>query len=152
MRSYQQGTRGTEVAKLRLKGWPAVAAIVVVAVFLGYRAVSARSALEGQQGERLRQHLQGRYTAAALPSLRSAQGDALPGQVDAVTSFDKIRFTDVGVKGTGKEVVVRVTISVAGKPPPDGKAVRYYRMRHQAIGGWKVVREVGALSWYLNLF
>jgi len=145
-----------KVATLRLKGWPAVGAVVLLGVFFFYRAVSAGSALEGEQGELLRNHLRGEYAGHVLPDVRKAYeaGDdvELETQVDRVTALGEIEFTSVGVKGTGDEVVVKLTIAVGGKPPPDGKSTRYYLLRHRVIGGWRVIREVGAFSYYLKLF
>jgi hypothetical protein len=145
-----------KLGTLRLKGWPAVVAIVLVGIFLLYRATSARSALEGEQGELLRNHLRGEYAGHVLPDVKQAYdaGDTeeLEAQVDRVTSLGDIQFTSVGVKGTGDEVIVKLTISVGGKAPPDGKTTRYYLLRHRTIGGWRVVREVGSWSWYLKLF
>lgn len=141
---------------IRVKGWAAIPVIVLLALFVTYRAVSAQSALMGQQGELLQSHLRGVYSSLALPGLRAALSEDDPEdlgrRVDEVASLDTIKFTSVGVKGTGDEVVVKVTIEVAGQPPPDGKPVRYFLLRHQNIGGWRVVREVGSFSYYLKLF
>lgn len=144
------------VGTLRLRGWPAVAAVVLVGIFVMYRAVSARSALDGEQGELLRNHLRGVYAGHVLPDVEKAyaSGDTagLDEQVKRVTSLGDIKFTSTGIKGTGDEVIAKVTIEVGGKPPPDGKSTRYYLLRHRTIGGWRVVREVGSWSWYLKIF
>lgn len=139
--------------KVQLRGWATIPAIVVVLLFLGYRAMSARSVLDGEQGELLRGHLQGEYTSLELPNVRTAYADGYDDDaVDRILSLDEIEFTEVRVKGASDEVIVQVTIEVAGGPPPDGASTRYYLLRHSTIGGWKVVREVGAMSFYLKLF
>jgi hypothetical protein len=47
---------------------------------------------------------------------------------------------------------VKIEIQVAGKDPPDGKRVRYYKMSHSTVTGWRVRRETTMLSYYLKLF
>jgi hypothetical protein len=54
-------------------------------------------------------------------------------------------------RGTPDDLVVRVKIRVDGGRPPDGREVRYFRMRHSTITGWRMERETGALAYYLNL-
>lgn len=141
--------------KIELKGWAAVPAILLIALFVGYRMVAARSAFDGQQGEQLRAHLQAEYVGPEVRKLlarkdsASTADDAGPALLIAPTD---IQFTSVGIKGSSKEAVAKVTILVAGKTPPDGRGTRYYLMRHRTIGGWHIVREVGALSYYLKLF
>jgi hypothetical protein len=146
---------GQQVLGFKLERWMAIPGIVLVVLFVGYRAVAARSALSGPQGELLRNHLQGEYASLALPGLKAAQASGNDAEVSRLAEqalkTSEIEFTSVGVKGTSDEAVAKVTISVAGEAPPDGKPVRYFLLRHR-FGGWRVEREVGALSYYMKLF
>jgi len=47
---------------------------------------------------------------------------------------------------------VKVEVQVAGKDPPDGRRVRYFRMSHSTVTGWRVRWEASAFSYYLKLF
>ena len=64
----------------------------------------------------------------------------------------RIELPSIQARGRGDDVVVRVEIRVDGKEPPEGESVRYYRMSHSALTGWRVRRETTALSYYLKLF
>ena len=135
--------------KFTIKGWAAVPVLAVLLIVAGFRMVSAESALDGEQGERLKSHLQGEYSSLLLADADGTNLDAA--SIDALLEVDEIEFTDVSVKVRSDEAVVRVTIEVAGDSPPDGRDVRYFRMEHQTLGGWRVVREVGKWSYYLAL-
>lgn len=142
--------------QIRLKGWPAALVAVLAVGFVGYRALSAHSALEGPAKEKIIGHLQGVYTSHELPGLQEAYAsgrtEELQERVDKVLTLDEIELTSLAVKGLGKDIVVKVGITVAGGPPPDGKSTRYYALRHRAVSGWQVTREITAFQYYLKLF
>ena len=52
----------------------------------------------------------------------------------------------------GDDVIVKVEIQVDGGPPPDGGAVRYYRMRYRGLSGWTVARRTSVWSYRLKMF
>jgi len=58
----------------------------------------------------------------------------------------------VEVRGRGDDIVVKVEVQVAGKDPPDGRRVRYFRMSHSSVTGWRMRYETSALSYYLKMF
>ncbi len=66
--------------------------------------------------------------------------------------MDEIRLLSIDGMGPASDMVVRVEVAVGNDAPPDGKAVRYYRMHHSELTGWVLDREATALSYYLNLF
>ena len=152
-RSKRRDTQ--EIMSFEFKRWMAIPGILIVILFLGYRAMSARSALSGSQGELLKNHLQGEYISLALPDLKAAQASGddaeLSRLAETALKTNAIEFTSVGVKGGSEEVVAKVTISVSGMTPPDGKPVRYFLLRHRA-GTWRVEYEVSSFSYYTKLF
>ncbi len=48
--------------------------------------------------------------------------------------------------------MVRAEILVDGGTPPDGRSVRYFRMRHSMVTGWRMRYEAHAVSYYLKFF
>ncbi len=146
---------GQQILSFELKRWMAIPGILIVILFFGYRAMSARSTLSGPQGEMLKNHLQGEYISLALPGLKAAQASGddaeLSRLAEKAVESNAIEFTSVGVKGGSDEVIAKVTISVSGMTPPDGKPVRYFLLRHRA-GTWRVEYEVSSFSYYMTLF
>ncbi len=143
--------------QFQLKGWAAVPFILLVLGFVGYRAVSARSSLDGQAGEQIKLHLRGVYASGNLDELRTAhaegRSEGVQQGIDKILDLNSIELETIGVKGsTEDEIVVKCRVTVAGLAPPDGKPIRYYRLKHQVAFGWKVDREVSAWSYYGKLF
>ncbi len=149
----QQGD--CEVASFQVKGWMVIPVAILLLAFLAYRTTSAKAAFSGPQGTALKNHLQGEYVGHAVPALETALNADDRASVARFAAqalqTTRIEFTDIGVKGTGEELVAKVTIAVDGGTPPDGKAVRYFLLRHR-FDGWYVERETGAFQYYIKLF
>ncbi len=140
--------------KIELKGWSAVLAIVVITVAVVGKSMLERSTLESGAAELIRLQLRGEYSARELAGvdvskLSEAEMEAAAEELLALNS---IALTSVSARGGGDDVIVKVEIQVAGGDPPDGKRVRYFRMSHGAVTGWRVERETTALSYYFKLF
>ena len=93
------------------------------------------------------------------PALKDAQSALAEGHREELSSFAQttltakdIEFSDISTHGYDDEVITRFTIRVRGQTPPDGKSVRYYKLRFQKIGGWRVVHESSAWPYYSKLF
>jgi hypothetical protein len=46
----------------------------------------------------------------------------------------------------------RVEPRADGQVPPDGREVRYFRMSHSTLIGWRVRHETTAFRYYTTLF
>lgn len=140
--------------KIKLKGWSAVAALVVVAAVIGGKLMLERSTLETEAMEKLKFTLQGEYGSQLLHDVEPGQltYEEMEAKATELLALEEIRFTSIKARGRGDDVRVRVEIEVAGKAPPDGERVRYYKMSHSRVTGWRVRREITALSYYLKWF
>lgn len=141
-------SQGRQIQLLELKGWKAIALVLGLAAFAGYRAVAARTTLEEDARERIELHLQARYA-------RDAMAEIDPEAFDGADAREVLRVTKVEVRslkarGWGDEVVVRAEVRVDGGIPPDGEPITYWRMTHGSVTGWTVDREVGPFSWWLG--
>ncbi|MDH3290514.1 MAG: hypothetical protein OEO20_08245 [Gemmatimonadota bacterium] len=141
---------------IRLTGWKALAALVVLAGFVGYRYSAMRATLATEAADELRMWLAAEYQAAGLPELERAlaAGDRAAAERSAaeIIARDRISFVDLRARGKPDDLVVRAEIAVDGRPPPVGGAIRYFRMRYSTVSGWRLVRETTVLSYLLRIF
>ena len=142
--------------KLRLTGWKALVVIAIVAAIAGYRFLAVRTTLETEGADELRMWILADYSRQGLPALEQAleSGDAAAAEAQAnqLIANSRIQFTEMSARGSPDDLIVRVKIRVDGGLPPDGKEVRYFRMRHSTVLGWRMTRETYALAYYLNFF
>ena len=156
LRVSTKGYPSMETTRFQLIGWKAAAVAVVVLGFVGYRYVSLRADLPDELARELKFRLEGEYSASALRELdgvdlQSLSASSVDPRVRRVLDASQVEVVSMSARGSNP-VVVRVEIRVAGRDPPDGEPVRYYRAEHRGISGWKVKRRVSALSYYLKLF
>jgi hypothetical protein len=145
----------TEI-KFRVTGWKAVIVLIAVAAFLGYRYNALRTTLATEAADELRFWLAAEYMAQGLPTLEEAleRGDEAAAELQAreIVARDRIEFPQLSARGDPEDVVVRAEILVDGGTPPDGRSVRYFRMRHSMVTGWRMRYEAHAVSYYLKFF
>jgi hypothetical protein len=140
--------------KLELKGWKAIAALAIVAaVLLGKFAVQ-RSTLDTGAAAELKFWLRGEYLSGSLAEVDVEQMSEaeVEAKAEELLGLREITFTKMSARGSDDDIIVKLEIQIAGKDPPDGKRIRYFRMSHSAVTGWRVRREATALSYYLKLF
>jgi len=138
------------MAQIRLTGVKAVVVILALVGFGVFRLVSARSTLDTQGTEELSMWLRAEYASRYLSNLDAAT--LTPEDVESLLALDRITFPSIRGNGTPSDMVVRVEIEIDGQPPPDGRSVRYWRMEHSMLTGWRMQREANVLSYYLNVF
>ena len=140
--------------KIKLTGWKAIVAILAVLAFLAYRYNAMHTTVATEAADELRFWLAAEYMAAGLPALEQAveSGDAVAAEIQAqeILARERIEFPDLSARGSPEDVVVRAEILVDGRAPPIGKPVRYFRMEHSMVTGWRMQREVHAISYYLR--
>lgn len=135
---------------IKLNGVSAVLVVLVIAAFGGFRALTARADLDGDTRQQLEGWLVGQYTSEYLRTMD--QSNPTAADVDSLLTRSTPEIVDLRARGTRRDMIVRTEIRVGGRPPPDGKSVRYWRMEHSQLTGWRLRREVTALSYYLKLF
>jgi hypothetical protein len=142
--------------KFQLSGWKAIAVIGIVVAVAGYRFMAVRTTLETGGADELKMWVLADYVRQGLPALEQALegGDmqAAETQAQQLIASERIQFTEMKARGTPDDLVVRVKIRVDGGRPPDGREVRYFRMSHSTITGWRMERETSALGYYLKIF
>lgn len=139
--------------RFRLKGWMAVPFTVIVIGFLGYRLLAVKTTLASEGAELLKLWLRSEYASDLLGEIQVEELDRsrVDPKVQSLLDSRKVEFTSISARGTDP-VYVKVTIQVNGKEPPDGRSTRYYIMEYSTVTGWRVRREISALSYYLHLF
>ena len=133
-----------------LTGWKAVAAIAVVAAFGLFRLSQQAGTLDTQGREVLTTWLAAEYTRSALRGIEQTGRDA--GTAAKLLDAQAIDFRSLSARGRGEDVIVRAEVRVAGRTPPDGRSVRYFRMAYRLGTGWSYRREATAFAYYTKLW
>ena len=131
-----------------LTGWKAVAAIVVVLGFVGFRMVTARRALDTEGRQVLEEWIAGELIRPILAD--SAR--ALEERGEAVLAASKVRIRSMSGHGSLDDLVVKVELEPSADLPPGTELVRYYRMEYSSITGWRHRGYASAVSYYLSIF
>jgi hypothetical protein len=139
---------------IELKGWKAIAALAVIIVVLVATFRAERSSLETEAADELKLWVRSEYLAQGMHGIDPGQmsEEELQAKGEELLSLNEVQFTSISARGRGDDIVVKVEIRVSGGEPPDGKPVRYFRMSHSTVTGWRVRHETTALSYYLKLF
>ena len=137
----------------KFKGWMAVPVLLLVIGFFAYKFFAIKSTLASEATQELKLQLQGEYTSIGLKGIDIQKLDRhrVDPRVQKLLDASKVEFVSVSSKGTDP-VYIRVEIRVNGNEPPDGKPVRYYKMKYSTLTGWRVLREVSWWSYYSRLF
>jgi hypothetical protein len=140
--------------KIELKGWKAIAALVIIAAAIVWKFAAERSTLATEAADEIKFWLRAEYLAAGMEGFDLSQLSEEEAQAkgEELLSLSEIEFSSIGARGRGDDIVVKVEVQVAGKDPPDGRRTRYFRMSHSTVTGWRVRWEASAFSYYLKLF
>lgn len=138
--------------KLELTGWKAIAVLAVIALVIGGKLMMERSTLATEAAEEIKLYLRGEYASQGLRDfdLDQMTEEGAEAKAQELLKLEDIQFTSISARGRGDDVRVKLEIQVAGEDPPDGKRVRYYQLSHSVVTGWRVEREITALSYYLK--
>ena len=143
--------------EVKLTGWQAVAAIVVVVLFGGYRLLYAGSTLETEGKAAIEEWIANEYQRYHLKRTDLSQEEQASLLIDAAD----VKIESLSARGGPSDTVVRVEIAPnlprevreGHRPhPPDMSYTQYYRMEFSNLQGWHSVRDSTALSYYLTLF
>ena len=140
-----------------VRGWKAVVILVAAGALWGYRQWSSRKTLDTEALEAIRPWIVAQYMSAALRETKNISLESLSQQekeayADKLLASGKVEIQSIKAHGLVDNTVVRVEFLVDGRPPPDGKSVRYYRMKYSMLLGWTYDREVDAVSYWLALW
>lgn len=129
--------------KFTLNGFTAIVAAVVVLTVGGIRYVCLWEALKPEQLGVLRKHLAQEDAQRLAPALRAAMdaGNHQAAEQLASKSLDPadIKLGDVSARGSASDLIVRVSVRHRAADAASGAEVRYFRMSHSVLTGWKVL-------------
>jgi len=136
---------------VRLTGKKAVvAAIVIVVVAVAQFALRTQS-LQTDAVDAVKMHLAAEYARDHLPDLQQAVSSGLTTDAGMDEMIDRmspesIEVVSISALGRKGRYTARVELRVADSEP----TVRYFRMQHSMVAGWRVVSESSALQYYLS--
>lgn len=155
--AWDEGIRWTIMAefKKRLTLGGSLAALLLAAAIVAFQYFYLGVSLDAKAREPILTSLRGIY-APQLDSLirQAADGGAKEAAKlsEQAAALDKIQIKSLGARRSSKDdYIVRVEYLIDGKLPPDGVAVRYFKMEWQTLGGWRVKWESNAFSYYSSL-
>lgn len=144
--------------EIQIGGWKAGLVILALAGFSLYRLSRLPAALDRQAKEPIRRELVSIYQK----DFQQATDRLNRGGLTAEESRQILRrpkvFSGIEIvslqarRVEDSEYAVRVEFTVEGKPPPDGKTPRYFRVQKRAVGDWYVLGETSALLYWLALW
>jgi hypothetical protein len=140
----------------QLRGWHALLAIPIVLGFLAIQLGLRMHYVDDKMREGVRKELlneySGRGPADAARIVEEAREGSTVEPVQPLVQRD-VEFTSIGAHGKmgASEILVRAEITVDGGPPPDGRAVRYFRMSQMLGGEWMVIGESDSYFYYSEL-
>ena len=131
--------------------------LVVLLVIVGYKYYVMRETLDTAATQVIKTWILAEYVGKGIDNLKLQNLDAMsPEQAELageqLLKLNRINIKSIKTRGKGDDIVVRVEIMVNGKTPPDGKRIRYFRMKHSMITGWTMKRGATSLSYYLKLW
>ncbi len=142
----------------QLRGWHAVAALVVLAGITGVQMYSRVRPVNDAVREAVRSELLNEYSGRGSRDLARLVAEARQGAPVESLSLPPlvqrdVEFTSMGARGTiGGAIVVRAEMTVDGGTPPDGRAVRYFWVSRKFGGdGWLVMGESNAYQYFMEL-
>ena len=133
---------------VKLSGWKAVLALLVLAGAVGFREVTVRDKLDTQGREALRRWVQ----AEVIRPIVADTTRSLAERDSALTQALAVTIKSLGVRGALSNAVVRVELNPSPALPPGTDLVRYYRARYSVVSGWMHRGNTTALAWYLAVF
>ena len=140
--------------RFTLNGWKAVAAIIsAVFAALFYGVNRPQDDTDGRFRQPVLFYLKNEQTRRVLAEMApngagKLNRDELKKLADASQAAQRITINSIRVRGTLREAVAEVDYLVDGKPPADGRQVRYLLLRNFGLGSWQVDRGTTAKSYY----
>jgi len=148
-----------EIAKFKLKGIPAVLAVLLAAG--GYVAYRTHLADDVKTNPKVKQELQillmseiskGISDDAAAVSAALKRGDKKAASAAAKNlGSRKVEVTDIAMRGAGDDIVIKADYIVHGPSGPESKT-DYFQFSHSSIAGWRYEGYASIVSWYLKVF
>lgn len=141
--------------KIKLTGWKAIGAVVVVGAFVLVRLGMQRESLGTQGVQEIERWLALESARVTLPAMQQAarsSNSQLVSQMAEDLVEEAFRVVSLSPHGTDEQIVARVDYRREGRSPGEGTRVRYLRMSYSTVAGWRVDSETTKLAYYLAVF
>jgi hypothetical protein len=140
---------------LQLRGWQAVAGLVVLGGITGVQMYSRVRPVSDAVREAVHTKLLEEYSGRGPKDIARFAAEFRKGEpvepMPALVQCD-VEFTSIAARGRmgGTAVVVRTEVIVDGGPPPDGRAVRYFWVvrKFGVEGSWGVTSETNSYRYF----
>ena len=138
--------------RIKLTGWKAIAALLVILAVAGVRLSMRFPAIPDDGRETVRMWLVNYYEGRGPKAVAQMVADyraGLPVQApDPPAVVLQVEFASLGAHGSRDTMVVRAEVTVNGGPPPDDRPVRYLFLTTKFGGGWMVMSETSEFNYY----
>jgi hypothetical protein len=132
-----------------LRGTPAVVALLLVLGFFGIRVAFRQSTLNTRGREAVRSYLQSQYIREVLATLPNSR-PVSEADGERLQRAQRIEVRSAVVRGWGRSRIVRAEVTTDGRQPPNGRGVRYLRVRNAWPDQWYVTGETSAVLYALK--
>jgi len=142
----------------QLRGWHAVVGVLALLGYGGIQMWMRVRTVEDGMRDAVREQLLNEYSGRGPREVARLLAEARQGTpVEPLPELVQrnVEFTSMAAHGRigGPVTFVRAEVTVDGGPPPDGRAIRYFRIsRKFEGGGWMVVGESDSYLYYRELF
>ena len=143
--------------QIKLTGPKAIVAVIAVIGFLGFKFNMQTESLQTEGVEKIKTWLLFESARAVIPDMEKAVQDPTQNaeyleQVVNDLQEENIEVVSVTRRGVEERIIARVEVKYKGETPPDGKNVRYLKMKYSMVTGWRVDRETSKWNYYLASF
>jgi len=140
----------------QLRGWHAIVGVVLLIGYWGISAYGRVRTVDGGMRDSIRQYLLNEYSGRGPKDVQRILMEAHNGQpVEKLPEVQQrdVEFPSVSAVGKygGPFEVVRVQNTVDGGQPPEGAALRYFRVEYVAAGRWLVIGQSDSYGYYSEL-
>lgn len=141
----------------QFRGWHAIVAVVLFVCYCGVSVYARVRAVDDGMRESVRQYLLNEYSGRSPNDVQRILAEARNGlPVESLPEVQKrdVEFPSFSAVGSYAAPVetVRAQITVDGGAPPEGAAMRFFRVERALDGQWLVVGPSDSYSYYSQLF
>jgi hypothetical protein len=137
----------SETKEIKLTGWNAVGALLVIGVFLLFKLMSASSSMESEGVGVIKEYLQSEYVRYHM---EEKQG--LDNLTSHLLNKDAVSLKSVNMRGNRLKPIVKAELTPSSSHPKNMPTTYYFYMEYSALTGWIIRYEATAFSYNTTLF
>jgi hypothetical protein len=142
--------------RVQLSGWKAIAGVVAVLGLVGGTMALRIRTVDDAMRQAVRVYLLNEYSGRGpkdVTRLLAESRQGLPVEALPEVAPRDVQLPSLAARGKmgGPVTIVRAEITVDGGAPPDGRAVRYFRMSRGLEGMWFVDGESDSFRYFQEL-